>query len=111
MKIEEFVDDLIGRLSVEFGTEFILSYQKTLKNNSIEQDCIVIRKKGMSVAPSIYISGYFLEYINGRDFEEIIKDIMKVYSESREIVNEGVCSIIDTSEPEKRQWQNWSIMK
>ena len=102
MKIEEFVEIIMSRLSNELGDGFSVSYQKILKNNSVEQDGIVVHRDGSSIAPTIYISGFFLEYLNGRELDEIIKDILRILDESNSMVESGFFNIVDTSEPEKK---------
>ncbi len=56
---------------------------KVLKNNSVEFDTIMIRKKDEDIVPNIFLTSYYRQYVEGRDVEDIAREIVDIYSENR----------------------------
>lgn len=66
------------------GDSYRISVYKVLKNNDIELDALTIVREDSCLSPTIYLNQYFTEYEEGRQIEEIIKDILKLYNEHKE---------------------------
>lgn len=74
--------------------------EKIMKNNSCELDGLVIRRKGVDVAPTIYLNSYYSDYLNGRTIENIAAEIVEIDCRSRLDIS------IDIEE-----YRNFKIMK
>lgn len=61
------------------GQQYTVELGKTLKNNSVELDSIMIRGKDVNIAPNIFLNAYFKEYVEGREIESIVDEIVKIY--------------------------------
>lgn len=49
------------------------------KNNGVVLHALSIRSEDTNVAPSIYLDGYYEEYLEGRKIESIVHDVMEMY--------------------------------
>ncbi len=85
MKYNEFVETV--RVEVEKLCPFdMVDVKKIMKNNSTEFYGLVIKKEGVSVSPTIYLEKYYEEYMQGRDVESIVQEIVEIDIRSREDV-------------------------
>ncbi|MBR5376002.1 MAG: hypothetical protein IK139_01865 [Lachnospiraceae bacterium] len=65
------------------GPDFDVSVRDTLKNNSVVLRGIVIMGKDSNVAPSIYLESFYTDFCDGKDLDDIVNEILKVYSNNR----------------------------
>ncbi|MDF2819848.1 MAG: hypothetical protein K0R15_289 [Clostridiales bacterium] len=82
MIIEEFKLILMNEIKEylpESYKEANISFNKTLKNNNIELDTIVIANNKQQIIPNIYLNTYLFEINEGRAIDEILKDIARLY--------------------------------
>lgn len=56
--------------------EMEITFQTVRKNNGVDLHAITIKAKHSNVAPSIYLDGYFMEYQNGLELNDIISEIV-----------------------------------
>lgn len=63
------------------GNEFEVSVHAVIKYNNIKMDSLIIRKRNAVVMPSIYLNSFYDEFCNGRELEDIIKEILQLYEE------------------------------
>ncbi|MFT4143106.1 MAG: DUF5688 family protein [Mobilitalea sp.] len=66
-----FVDDITEMVKCKLGREYDINVIKVTKNNSIELDSLVIRKKGRNFAPNIYLLPYYEAYMDGVSLQEL----------------------------------------
>ena len=83
MKYDDFNEMVRSRLSEICGTEFSVSVYEALKNNSVVHKGISIKENRNSIAPTIYMDEFYTDYCDGRDIEDIINEIIRIYSENR----------------------------
>lgn len=83
----EFAQELILLLKNRFADREI-SVQNITKNNGIELTGIVIRQSNVNISPTIYIDGYYEEYLRGEGIEKIAEKLGSIYSE--EICTESI---------------------
>jgi len=102
MNLNEFILELISRLSEKLGDSFNIVSEKILKNNSVELDAIIIRHKDRKVSPSIYINRYYTEYMNGTELNDIVGEMLRIYESSSEEMGDNICNILDTVNAEER---------
>ncbi len=83
MSYDDFNELVRSRLSEICGTEFSVSVYEALKNNSVVHKGISIRENDHSIAPTIYMDEFYTDYCDGRDIEDIINEIIRIYSQNR----------------------------
>lgn len=57
---------------------------KVRKNNGMEYTGMTVMESDVKVAPNIYLDGYYADYLDGTDFEEILRRIAADYNNARE---------------------------
>ena len=83
MKYDEFTELVKNRLADVCGPEFSVGVYEALKNNSVTHKGLCIREEGSNISPTIYMDEFYTDYCDGRDIEDIVNDILRVYSENR----------------------------
>ncbi len=84
MEYREFIHEIRNRIQEIVGIEAEVSEYETLKNNSVRREGITIREKASRVGPTIYLEDFFSDYCDGVGMEEIVNDILRIYSDNRE---------------------------
>ena len=59
------------------------SLYTAMKNNGKERTGILIEMPGINISPTIYLEEYYESYMAGRQLEQIVEDIVKLYEEIR----------------------------
>ena len=75
--IEYVKDNILGNLPDAYR-EFEVSVSKTMKNNGLELDGLMIRGRE-DIAPVIYLNGYYEKYNDGYSLEQIMSEISETY--------------------------------
>ncbi|MBO5550420.1 MAG: hypothetical protein J5966_00540 [Lachnospiraceae bacterium] len=83
MKYDDFNELVRARLADICGSEFSVSIYEAMKNNSVIHKGISIKEKDNRIAPTIYMEEFYTDYCDGRDIEDIVNEILRVYSENR----------------------------
>ncbi|MBQ4483060.1 MAG: hypothetical protein II966_07500 [Lachnospiraceae bacterium] len=83
MSYDDFNELVRRKLEDICGKEFSVSVYEALKNNSVVYKGITIREECNNVAPTIYMEEFYTDYCDGKDIEEIVNDILRVYSSTR----------------------------
>lgn len=83
MEFNAFCEEVRDKVRDICGPDFDVSLRDTLKNNSVILKGIVIMGKDSNVAPSIYLEDFYTDYCDGKDMDEIVNEILKVYSNNR----------------------------
>lgn len=69
--------------------EYRVHCETVTKNNGTKRHCIIVSKKGETIAPTIYVDHFYQDYIKGqRTQEEITEQIMKSVRLARSHVSE-----------------------
>jgi len=82
MNIENFrkeVTDII----YEMETDVEITDCEVLKNNGVKLFGLCIKGKNQVVVPTIYLEGYYKEYMSGKDIESIAADIISVNKDAQ----------------------------
>ncbi|MCH5281256.1 MAG: hypothetical protein J1E61_07270 [Lachnospiraceae bacterium] len=76
--MKEFITKLKEVLSemVEEGTR--IDIHETVKNNDVSYPAITLMPKGINGAPSIRLDGFYYDYLEGRNIEEIAEAIFSI---------------------------------
>lgn len=91
LTLNEFAEAVETVVSEELGILYDVKLMKVMKNNNRCLLGLCIRCIGSNLAPTIYINDYYREYKDGRDFTDIVKDILQIYRNS----NKGLPVIKD----------------
>ena len=76
MSIEEFMDAVKDKLQAYYEDECDVDTNLVTKNNDQIRHGIVIRRKGRTSAPNIYIDDAYEEYIGGKSLESITSELI-----------------------------------
>ena len=85
MEFDQFTETVKDRLADIFGPDFKIEVTKVLKNNSVKLTGIMILHKEGTVCPTIYMEDYYTDFCDGREMEEIINDILRIYDRKRSV--------------------------
>lgn len=83
MSYDEFNELVRSRLCDICGEDFSVSVYEALKNNSVVHKGISIKDNSSNIAPTIYMDEFYTDYCDGRDIEDIVHEILRIYSENR----------------------------
>lgn len=82
MNISIFGNEVVKEIKERLGDGYSVEYKEVLKNNDIYYHAVAIRKCGESVAPTIYLEGFYDDYNKGLDMADVIDSIIEVYRNS-----------------------------
>lgn len=82
MNKETFANNVLNVIKEKLGDYYKVTLQPITKNNGLNLLGLVIQKHNNSICPQIYLDGYYNHFIQGRNFDEIIEDILDTYSDS-----------------------------
>lgn len=70
-------NNILQYMNLEEGAE--AEIRQSYKNNGIVLDGLSIRRSDAQMSPNLYLNNYFTEYENGRELEDIMRDIAEQY--------------------------------
>ena len=79
MDFEKFTSVVEKKIKDLVGSEMRVELHTNLKNNGEEKVGLVIREKIINIAPTIYLEDYFELWKQGKNLDEIVKDIWEFY--------------------------------
>ena len=83
MRYDDFNELVRSKLAGICGPEFSVSIYEAMKNNSVMHKGISIKENDKWIAPTIYMDEFYTDYCDGRDIEDIVNEILRIYSENR----------------------------
>ena len=85
MLYDEFVDECKDRLQdyLKSQGEQVEVVHETVKKINFQEEALLVRYKGNQIAPVVYRSGRYEDYLSGREMSEIVKDIARDVQEAR----------------------------
>lgn len=91
MNYEEFIIEVLKKISAELGEEYEIICKDIVKNNSCVFKCLYIMNKcvdeNMKMTPAIYLEYWFDRYQHGESIESIVAKLIMVYYESVNIAD------------------------
>lgn len=81
---EDFLVSMKQEIMTYLGEEYQIELKHVMKNNGVILDGLFIRMHDQAVSPSIYLNPYYEQYNEGRDFQEIVEEVIGIYDASRE---------------------------
>lgn len=91
MVFEDFTKKLVNRMETRLGKGYRIQVKDTLKNNSIVEHQLMLRKNGSSVVPAIYLQEQYELYMKQPDKERldwIIENILASYEQQEKEMDE-----------------------
>lgn len=92
---KEFKEKIKEELRKSVGESLKIEDKEVTKKNDVVSDGIAIVKHNNAVAPCIYLNDYYKQYQSERRIQEIVEEILKVYSKSSEKVEEQLKASIN----------------
>jgi hypothetical protein len=68
------------RTEEQAGKGGSVTLNHVIKNNGCELDGLVIMEKGKNVAPTIYLNSYYEQYMEGKNLDDIVGEILHIYT-------------------------------
>lgn len=68
---------------------------KVMKNNSVELDGLIVQRKNVRITPTVYLNGYYKQYLDGRSISSIADEIIAINQKERFLPNFEVDSYLD----------------
>ena len=81
---EDFLVFVKEEIKTYLGDDFQIELKHVMKNNGVLLDGLLIRMQDQAVSPSIYLNTYYEQYQKGRNFHDIVEEILESYEASRE---------------------------
>lgn len=101
MTIETFMDVLKDALAFHLP-DCILEVQEAQKNNGVILHGIRIMEPESNIAPCIYLDDAFIDYQDGRDFQEIVTAVAENYKQNRPVFGFDATFITDYEHVKER---------
>lgn len=77
-----FVNLIVERIKEKCGNRYEVTEQKCRKNNGVILQGIRINMRGEDFAPLIYLESYYEQYLQGREIDDIISDIYRLFQDN-----------------------------
>lgn len=87
MNITDFCEKMKYEVIQYLGEEVTVSINQITKNNGIVLNSIIISKKEKNLSPNIYLDELFKEYEQGREFSDLISEVIRIYEQSEQDEN------------------------
>ena len=81
MDFEEFRNNVMENIKDYLPERYenaSVSLQEVIKNNDMQLTGLMVKTEDSNIAPNIYLEGYFEQYQDGRDMEDILQNIADV---------------------------------
>ena len=79
MNYSQFMVKIKESLRERLGAEIEIETVSVPKNNGVVMQGIALRRPGETVVPTIYTEGFYADYLEGRDMEDILEDFLEIY--------------------------------
>lgn len=79
MDYSQFMIKMKDSLRERLGAEVEVKTVSVPKNNGVVMQGIALRRPGEKVVPTIYTEGFYMDYLEGRDMEDILEDFLDIY--------------------------------
>lgn len=102
MNYSQFMIKMKEGLRERLGTEVEVEAVSVPKNNGVVLQGIALRRPGEKVVPTIYTEGFYMDYMEGRDMEDILEDFLEIYERQDTAVTPDVEFFSDYEKVKKR---------
>lgn len=95
MEYNKFIELLKTELEKVCAADVKLRIETVRKNNDITYDVITFKRAGECIAPVIYINQFYDNYCNGEDINDIVRQIVNLDIENRNLPELDLTDIFD----------------
>ncbi len=81
---QEFMEEVRNSIADYMGGDTQVTLKTILKNNSVTLNGLLILEKGKNITPTIYLDRYYQQFENGREFSNIVYEIIGLYEKHKE---------------------------
>lgn len=99
---EVFAETVKTVMDAVYGNECKVRVQEVTKNNSLRLTGLTILSRGSNLAPTIYLDGFYQDYRNGKNMEDICQKIMYIYENSKVQESMDVAMVTDFAKVKDR---------
>jgi len=78
MKYQEFLQSIKEAVKLQVPEEYEVKLNSVIKNNDQKLDAITIMGENIRIAPNIYLNRYYEDFLNGRELESIVQEILTI---------------------------------
>lgn len=82
MNYENFLEKIKEQIEAYYDEDTQVFIHKVIKNNNLEMDGLSILPKDQHLSPAVYLNDYYQMYLDGKNFDDIIDDILSVFDDS-----------------------------
>jgi hypothetical protein len=82
MEIKEFGMNIAKEMQSNLGEKYCIEYNEVIKNNHVTYHALVIKKEKVNVAPTLYIDGFYEQYLKGTSVTRIVDQVISLYEKS-----------------------------
>lgn len=83
MEFKEFTTKIENSLKEFYGENVKVEVKKITKNNGVILNGVVITKEDENISPTIYLEGFYGDYLKGKAFGRIVQEIIQIYEEHK----------------------------
>lgn len=77
----EFIEGIRDEVQAGLGAGVRVELNSVLKNNSVQLDGLMMVREGSNLSPTIYLNQYYEDFKNGRAYQEIVGEVLRVFKE------------------------------
>lgn len=89
-RYQSFCEAVRDEIRERLGAEYEVTVHRVIKNNNVQMESLLIRRKQTLVMPTIYLNGFYEEYRNGKGWEAVIAEILQLYEKNRQTCEEKI---------------------
>lgn len=79
----QFIQAVEAKVKKEVQDRLAVSVHTARKNNGVMRTGLIITEKGINISPAIYLEEYYEQFQEGDTVEEIVSDILRIYTNIR----------------------------
>ncbi len=79
MNFKQFCEKIYNAISEFYGADVKVEIKEVRKNNGVVLTGLLMTEGDVNVSPSIYMDGYYCDYMSGKGVDIIIIDIINLY--------------------------------
>ena len=83
MEFKEFTTKIENSLKEFYGENTKVEVKEITKNNGVILNGVVITNEEENISPTIYLEGFYGDYLKGKAFGRIVQEIIQIYEEHK----------------------------
>ncbi len=82
MTREELKKVFLQKIKERLENDYHVEIKEIQKNNNVVWDGLIIHKKDVNIAPTIYLNSFYEAFESGTDLDTLVEAVLKLYEES-----------------------------